>query len=165
MYKKYSLSTIILTAIEKSIEGYIQIEDFIYNPGKYVYGAYDRPITKNKVITTIRRLKQKGTIDYLDDQQLVLKLTEYGRQQAIIKAVYLNDSNWDGQWRIVIFDIPEKRRIARDLLRNRLKEWGFTQKQKSVWITKRNVTKPLKEFIKQIGIQEWVIVFEASQIE
>lgn len=41
---------------------------------------------------------------------------------------------WDRKWRIVIFDIPEKRRDARDELRSTLKTIGFIQLQKSAWV-------------------------------
>ena len=41
---------------------------------------------------------------------------------------------WDGLWRIVIFDIPEKRKKAREALRSKLKELGFRELQKSVLV-------------------------------
>ena len=40
---------------------------------------------------------------------------------------------WDKQWRIVIFDIPEKFKGAREALREKLKELGFVELQKSVF--------------------------------
>ena len=40
---------------------------------------------------------------------------------------------WDGRWRIVIFDIWESRREARDRLRNLLEHIGFIKLQNSVW--------------------------------
>lgn len=42
--------------------------------------------------------------------------------------------SWDGRWRIVIFDVPEETRLARDHIRRLLKELGFRQLQRSVWI-------------------------------
>ena len=41
---------------------------------------------------------------------------------------------WDGQWRLITFDIPERVRGARDALRLVLKRAGFVQLQQSVWI-------------------------------
>ena len=41
---------------------------------------------------------------------------------------------WDRQWRIVIFDIPERRRKIRDHLRMMLESIGFLKLQESVWI-------------------------------
>lgn len=42
---------------------------------------------------------------------------------------------WDGLWRIVLFDIPESRKKARDAIRFHLKDMGLVEYQKSVFIT------------------------------
>lgn len=41
---------------------------------------------------------------------------------------------WDKKWRILIFDIKEKRRRTRDLLRRTLISIGFKRLQDSVWV-------------------------------
>lgn len=41
---------------------------------------------------------------------------------------------WDGRWRIVIFDIWERRRPVRLRLREMLKKIGFVKLQNSVWV-------------------------------
>ena len=65
-----------------------------------------------------------------------MKITEKGKVRLInfdIDTIKIQLGKWDGKWRFVIFDIPEKKRIARDILRSKLKEIGFIQIQKSVW--------------------------------
>ncbi|OGI73714.1 hypothetical protein A3D42_00445 [Candidatus Nomurabacteria bacterium RIFCSPHIGHO2_02_FULL_41_18] len=41
---------------------------------------------------------------------------------------------WDGKWRVVVFDVWEKSRAKRDSLRYEIKNFGFIQLQRSVWI-------------------------------
>ncbi len=41
---------------------------------------------------------------------------------------------WDGKWRIVIFDIPESKRTERQILRSILKRKGFVRLQYSVFV-------------------------------
>lgn len=41
---------------------------------------------------------------------------------------------WDGRWRVLIFDIPEKRKWLRNRLRDTLSAVGFRMLQKSVWV-------------------------------
>lgn len=41
---------------------------------------------------------------------------------------------WDGKWRILIFDIPERRRRQRALIRQTLTVIGFVRLQDSVWL-------------------------------
>src|SRR3989344_2007977 len=41
---------------------------------------------------------------------------------------------WDGRWRMLIFDIPEKRKSLREKIRLTLLSIGFLRLQDSVWI-------------------------------
>jgi DNA-binding transcriptional regulator PaaX len=41
---------------------------------------------------------------------------------------------WDGKWRVMIFDIPEKKKRERDKIRRLFKEAGIVSLQKSVWV-------------------------------
>ncbi len=42
--------------------------------------------------------------------------------------------HWDGMWRVVLFDIPERQRKAREALRTDLKQLGLRELQKSVFV-------------------------------
>ena len=137
-------------------------EDFIYNPEKYLYG-YPRKINKPLILQAIKRLNEKGYVEYVDVGKVVFKLPDLGVDQAVRSKLKLGDSEvWDGVWRLVIFDIPEDQRVARDLLRFKLKEWGFMKIQRSVWATKRNCTLVMRKFIADLGISKWVLVVESS---
>lgn len=65
-------------------------------------------------------------------------LTDKGKKRAItfnFNRMKVNVPEvWDGLWHIVIFDIPEKYKIARLSLRDKLLALGFFQCQKSVYI-------------------------------
>lgn len=58
------------------------------------------------------------------------KLLAYKLDEISIKPV----KKWDRKWRLIIFDIPEKYKTARQYFRSKLKELGFAQLQKSAWI-------------------------------
>ena len=67
-----------------------------------------------------------------------LELTRAGRDYA--KRIHLRTikisepRKWDGMWRIVIFDIPEKKRWLRDKVRHLLDDLGLYRLQDSVWV-------------------------------
>ena len=67
----------------------------------------------------------------------IYRLTETGR----LAALGGRDPHerwarsWDGRWRMVIFDLPERENTARVRLRRFLKDRGFGYLQNSVWIT------------------------------
>ena len=41
---------------------------------------------------------------------------------------------WDGKWRVVVFDIPERQRSLRDFLRNTMKRLGAHELLRSFWV-------------------------------
>jgi DNA-binding transcriptional regulator PaaX len=71
------------------------------------------------------------------DGSFTFVLTEKGKLKALtyhFQNMKIKKENWDGKWRIVMFDIPEKMKSARDALREKLKELGFYELQKSVFV-------------------------------
>lgn len=165
MNRKNSWSKFVLLALEKSVDGYIRIEDFLNNPNHYAYsGGWQYPLKKDILAQTLKRLREDGLIDFKDDKTLKFKLTASGKDRALWIKMKEENQKWDGKWRIIIWDIPEKRREVRNVLRSKLKELGFQQFQKSVWGTKKNCTKILRKFIKQVGIGDWVMIIESENI-
>ena len=160
--KRRTLTNLILLILEKSIDGYARFEDFTYHHYRYHYGIPE--LKKRTLSQALKRLRERGLIELIDDQKLAWRLTDDGKMKAVLEQLRSQEGKWDDKWRIVIFDIPEKRRSARDLFRHNLKAWGFTPWQQSVWVTKKNCTGPLREYIKNIGIEDWVLVFESDNI-
>ncbi|MCL5784559.1 MAG: hypothetical protein M1142_04375 [Patescibacteria group bacterium] len=156
--KRKALTDLVLLALEKSVDGYVSFEDFIYNP------LLERPVKKPALSQVIKRLREKGFIEFVKDEELILRLTDSGKDRALWAKMRSGDEKWDGKWRLVVWDIPEKRRQARDLLRFKLKQLGFKQWQQSIWASKINCTKLLRDFIKQVGIEDWVMVIESDNI-
>lgn len=159
--RKGSLSYFILTALEKTVDGYVRLENFLYNPGYYAYGSgWDYPLKKSELARAIKRLRDYGLVEEVKlKKDIILKLTSSGQD-----LIGQDPQNWDGKWRIVIFDIPEQRRIIRNLFRRNLKKWGFKHLQKSVWISKRNIFDKLNSYIKDLGIEKWVVVIESDKL-
>ncbi len=64
-----------------------------------------------------------------------MALTQKGITELFkFKDVFVNREKWDKKWRAVIFDIPAKKNKSRNILRLNLKQIGFIQLQKSVWV-------------------------------
>lgn len=156
--KKNSLSYLILLTLEKAVDGFVAFEDFAYHS----YRQYDiRDLKASEFGQALRRLRERGYIeeDKIDAGKVILKLTELGKD---VLGGDFDESKWDGIWRVVIFDIPEQKRIVRDMFRRKLKHWGFKPWQQSVWVTKQDVTERLRYNIKELGIEKWVAVLESK---
>jgi DNA-binding transcriptional regulator PaaX len=97
-------------------------------------------IGKQKIDNSFKQLLKKGhlKLEVTNGRRLV-RLTQAGERAL---ALQLEDANlkvsgrqkWDGQWRVVIFDIPESRRVVRAKFRRLMKRVGFKQLQGSVWV-------------------------------
>jgi len=64
-------------------------------------------------------------------------LTDKGKMKGLtyhFEKMKIEKRKWDGKWRMVVFDIPERLRWGRDALREKLKKLGFFELQKSVFI-------------------------------
>ncbi len=89
--------------------------------------------------TAIGRLANKGLITFEErDGKRYARVTEAGEQMLEFESLRdkgtQNPKRWDGQWRVVLFDIPERRRGVRNRLRLFMQEYGFVRLQDSVWI-------------------------------
>lgn len=162
MRKNSQTSDLILEILEKAVDGYVRIEDFLYNTHIYAKG-YDRPLKKSNLSQTLRRLRLKGYLDTKKDQnQILYKLTTTGKTEWEIRKSLTEELK--GKWLVVVFDIPESHRKVRNVLRSRLKLWQFKPLQKSVWVSKKSIKKHLKNFIDEVGLSTWVLVFESDDL-
>lgn len=86
-------------------------------------------LNKNKIII-LKNYENKFTVE----------LTEKGKKVVneilFDKMVIKKQEIWDKKWRIVIFDIPERKlgKCMRNSMRLKLQLIGFYQLQKSVWV-------------------------------
>jgi phenylacetic acid degradation operon negative regulatory protein len=162
--RKGSLAYLLLLSLEKSIETGTPISDFLASPHTFVWTGYKTNLNYNNLYKAVRQLREKGYLETTKDgHKILLRLTDKGQQELILRKL-LEDKNWDGKWRIVIFDIPEKHRKIRNAFRRELRLWQFEQWQKSVWVGKKDVAKEIRKFVKDLNISDWVKVFEAKQI-
>ena len=78
------------------------------------------------------------------DQQgpsLVIHLTDKGKRKVemrrlgdmVVHPRAIQPAEWDGKWRLVLFDIPAKERAKRNAFRTFIRRLGAVMLQKSVW--------------------------------
>jgi CRISPR-associated endonuclease Cas2 len=88
---------------------------------------------------SLSKLISLGLVIFIEkDGRKYLRLTEKGKLKLITlekdNFKFKKPKKWDKKWRIVIFDIPQSRRLQRDKLRFTLKQIGFVKLQHSVWV-------------------------------
>ena len=99
-----------------------------------------RLINERALKRAIRRLYESKLIDAKDndDGTTTIVLTQKGKNKALTYKIddieIPKMKKWDGKWRIVVFDVPEKFKKARKALARALKIMNFYPLQKSVFV-------------------------------
>ncbi|MBI2097335.1 MAG: hypothetical protein HYT46_00125 [Candidatus Vogelbacteria bacterium] len=124
--------------------------------------------------TYLRRLVKEfyedRLVDYRerDDGKIEVVITERGRNTLLrydIDRLEIRPSaRWDGKWRIVIFDIPERLRTGRDALRQKLRELGFQKLQESVFIIPHPCANEINFLIEFFDLRYFVRLLETDKI-
>ena len=113
--------------------------------------------------STLYRLEQKGLIN---KSVKGYKLTLDGNK--VVKGIKnrINHlANWDGKWRLVTFDIPEKRRRDRDWIRNILYLHEYKPLQKSVFIGKFSLPEKIYRSIHERKLTEYIRLLIIGEID
>ncbi len=98
-----------------------------------------KKIDKRKLSEEIRKLYRSKLLERKinPDGSCTIVLTEKGKTKALtykFSEMKIKSKKWDGKWRMVVFDIPEKIRRGRDALRWKIRELGFYELHKSVFV-------------------------------
>ena len=88
----------------------------------------------------MRELEKKKIISFEEKKDGTVKVTLTHRGKEIVRQYQLEEmqiekpGHWDGKWRVLLYDIPTSRKKAADAFREKLKQLGLYQLQKSVWV-------------------------------
>ncbi len=109
----------------------------------------------------LKRVNKNGDLEFV--------LTENGIDATskilINNLVVKKDKKWDKKWRIVMFDIPEKSRKARNALRCRLNKLGFKELQKSVFVYPFDCSKIISKIVSFYKLNTYVRFVVAEHID
>lgn len=122
---------------------------------------------------SIRTLAKEKMLEekIMPDNSISLILTKEGRKQAKIMSLlgksikFTKSGHWDGKWRMVIFDIPEKDRVFRDILREHLRFLKFYKLQHSVFISPHPFEKQVLKMVEIYSAQKYVRIITALKID
>lgn len=125
---------------------------------KKIFGLDEKPKNTSLYFSKLRKLKLISIERVGNEEKIVL--TENGRE-ILLRFDYENleikkNKIWDRFFRLVIFDIPEKRRRERDLFRFKIKELGFIKFNDSVWIYPYMCQKEIDFIANYLGIGKYM---------
>lgn len=106
---------------------------------KQITGEWQK-INRKSLTRNLNDLYNYGYISWEEksDGACDVVITKKGISHAklldIDNLIIKKPDHWDGKWRVVFFDIPEKKKKARNALREKLRDLGFCEMQKSVFV-------------------------------
>lgn len=103
---------------------------------------------------------------FIDSGEIYYRITQKG-EKAVDKLLspLKASGKWDGRWRLVMFDIPEKKRAVRDQLRRDLAKLGLGILQASVWISPNDIKAEIEKMSVKYGLEKSLRFFEMSRNE
>lgn len=136
------------------------------------YHTFCQHGSKQSLYSATKRLREAGLIVKKAD---IFYLTEKGEKEAFWANMNLEfhsysakkkiPPKWDGKWRIIFFDVPEKKKQHRNYLRSIIKGVGFKEFQKSIWVYPHKVPDFLIEILQEDNILPYTRFLTTNNID
>ena len=116
-------------------------------------------VIKNAILTA----KKKGWMKTVR-RSAPPEITQEGKRRlASVIPQYDSKRAWDGRMHLVTYDIPEKDKHQRELLRKQLVRIGCGKLQDSVWMTPYNPIDMLRTFIAERNLGGTIIISDLGR--
>lgn len=119
---------------------------------------------------SLRRLQNQKLVKIISKREKpVIVITQKGREKVLkyaLKEMKIEEPEvWDGKWRLIIYDMPVKKRYSQNLFRKAIKRMGLYQLQRSVFLTPYSCFEEV-EFLRQyFGVGNEVLYMVVERFE
>lgn len=133
------------------------------------YRGYFEKKRFNQALQYLRRQKYVAVAP-ADDGNIEIALSEIGKKKVLQHAfgelrIVPEAKKWDGKWRVVVFDIPERHKWAREGLRDKLKLMGFFRLQDSVFVFPHPCEEEIRFLCSLYSVEPYVHMMEAVVVD
>lgn len=145
-----------------AFQTYPKLIDSLTRVPNPIFEMYRHEKGRRKFSNLIYYLKINGYIKIksLESKQAII-LTKEGISKAL-KASFTLDKikkRKDGKWIMLIFDIPQKQKGARALLRSILRNLNYKLFQQSVWVSPYDVSAKTEKLLQLHSLDKYVKIF------
>jgi DNA-binding transcriptional regulator PaaX len=129
---------------------------------------YKRKKARQGFSQLIYRLKKNGYIEIKNfKQNKGAVLTKKGTEKVLKIKLKIKEKKKrpDKKWQMIIFDIPEKERHLRNLLRDYLRLLEYKMLQQSIWICPYDVLKETELILRKYSLDPYVKLFLIEEVE
>ena len=148
--------------------GFANRREPLVPPSLSIRRIYEKRKAKQKFSHFLNYLIRRGYIKVknLEPSQGFF-ITQKGMEKVFKVAIWKAEKKRreDGKWLMVVFDIPENKKILRNLLRTELQILGFEFFQKSIWVCPYDVLEETQMIIQKHNLEKYVRIFLIQEIE
>jgi DNA-binding transcriptional regulator PaaX len=121
-----------------------------------IYKACGQGQNNKSVYDALYRLNRDGLVT----------LTRWGYTLTpnATKVIHKLFPQRDGVWKIVIFDIPERKRQTRTVLRAKLEQLNFKLWQSSIWVSPYILDKEVEDELQKLARRYFIRLIKTSDI-
>ena len=127
---------------------------------KELYTTFQDILTYKEYSNNLFRLTDQGLLH--KEKMLgvaTLTITEEGK-----KTISRRKPTKDGVWKIVIFDIPEKDKYVRTVLRAKLSSLSFKKWQNSIWISPFALDEEVENELRELSEKFFIRLIKTTDI-
>lgn len=104
------------------------------------------------------------SVDGVNGKTLVLSSRAHKIFYQEYPLAQLRRQKWNGEWTLVMYDLPESLRVERNYLRSKLTRLGFGGLQKSVMVSPLPLEEAVQELVEGQELTDHVVVLTAKRL-
>lgn len=145
------------------------MSDRSFNPITFspdICNVFDLTLNQ-KTKNTLKKLLNSGLIEQLESKDTpTYQLTQEGFKDIALNfpVFRFSQESWDETWRILSYEIPEKKRELRDKLRREVASWGLGPWHRSFWLTPHPIISSLRTLVSAKEEEKYIQAFEAKHV-
>mgnify|MGYP001612911882 CR=1 FL=1 len=135
-----------------------------------LFGLGKKKYKPRSAYYALKRMQKQRLIEIKQekDDKIVLLITEKGKKRLLEYNIddmkIKKPEKWDKKWRVISFDIPEKRKRTREALREKLKDLNFYPLQESLLVFPFSCRDEVDFIAEVFQIQKNITYFETLEI-
>lgn len=169
---KAEITQVVLITIAIGLVPIIATSGVAIGNGVKIFKVFNkRKVYKDTQIrNAVANLRRNKFIEHIYDRQGVstVRITKKGESKLKSFSIDILEikkpKKWDGKWRVVMFDLPIKYKKVRDSFRFKLKQIGFIQLQKSVWVYPYPCTDELLFIADYYKVEKYIEILIVEEI-
>ncbi len=119
--------------------------------------------------SSLERLKKERLVELAtENEKDVLRITEKGKQRIryfeLEKLILTVPPKWDRQWTIILYDVPEEHKKARDAFNVQIKQIGCFPIHKSVFVHPTDCRDEIDYIAELMGLDKFIFHFRTNSL-